>query len=72
MLFLDLGFPWLGNVWEAEELEKRSLDPYKIHSSEILDLGISLDCGHEYLIFQLGMMKNLAKTDRRIRRGSYF
>lgn len=64
-------------AWEClgsrgKKLEKRSLDPYKIHFSEILDLSISLDSGHEYLIFQLSMTKNLAKTGGRIRRGNYF
>lgn len=64
-------------VWEKpwkqrkrSELEKMSLDPYRIRSSEMLDLSILLDSGHEYLILQLSMMKGLAKTGGRIRRGN--
>lgn len=44
------------------EWEKMSPDPYRICCSEILDLRIFPDPGHEYLIFQLSMTKDLAKT----------
>lgn len=55
------------------ELEKMSPDTYSIRCSEILDLSILLGTGHEYLIFQLSVTKDLAKTGRGIRReNGYF
>lgn len=47
--------------------KKMSLDPCRICSSEILDFSVLLDSRHEYLIFQLSMTKDLAKTGGGIR-----
>lgn len=53
---------------KRSELEKKlSLDPCRICSNEILDFSVLLDSRHEYLIFQLSMTKDLAKTGRGIR-----
>lgn len=63
MAFCGLGIPWK----QRKIAERKSLDPCRICSSEILDFTVLLDSRHEYLIFQLSMTKDLAKTGRGIR-----
>lgn len=63
-----LGSRGKGLNWEKKVSARGiSADPCRICSSEIQDFSVLLESGHEYLIFQLSMTKDLTNTSRGIR-----